>query len=62
MINHKNTTKTIANRFVDPKPLLHPQLLLHPQPQLDIEKPLLHPQHPNGFVMKGLYELHPHPE
>lgn len=61
MINNKNTTKTIANQFDEPNPQPLPQLL-HPQPQLDIEKPLLHPQHPNGLVMNGLYELHPHPE
>lgn len=51
MINNKNTTNTIANQFVEPKPPQLPQL----QPQL--EKPveqLLHPQQPNGLVTKGL--------
>ena len=56
MINNKNTTKTMANQFEEPKPP-QPQ----PHPLLEMLQ-LLHPPHPNGLVIKGLYELHPHPE
>lgn len=56
MINNKNTTKTMANQFEEPKPP-QPQ----PHPLLEMLQ-LLYPPHPNGLVIKGLYELHPHPE
>ena len=56
MINNKNTTKTMANQFEEPKPP-QPQ----PHPLLEMLQ-LLHPPHPNGLVIKGLHELHPHPE
>lgn len=54
MINNKNTTKTIANQLEEPNPP-------HPHPPFE-KLQLLHPPHPNGLVIKGLYELHPHPE
>lgn len=49
----------MANQLLEPNP---PHPLLHPHPQLDILQQLLHPPHPNGLEINGLYELHPHPE
>ena len=56
MINNKNTTKTMANQFEEPKPP-QPQ----PHPLLEMLQ-LLHPPHPNGLNPNvGMKLLHPHP-